>query len=95
MIDRGTKTLLVKRAVSTNRIHLERAEMAKKKYYKSSMVSEDRSSVANLPKNVIMSHWADPYAGSNYDIDDTINGIDHQIMADMKRKKSGSYPEKY
>lgn len=59
------------------------------------MISEDRSSVANLPKKAIQSNWPDPFAGASYDLDDTINVIDHQIMADMKGKKSGPYPEKY
>lgn len=58
-----------------------------------SMISEDRSAVANLPQDVKYHAW--PQAGyyADYDLDDTIRGINKQMDEDgsgMKRHKSRS-----
>jgi len=57
-----------------------------------SMISEDRSAVANLPQEVKYHAW--PKAGryATYDYEDTIKGIDEQISSDDKglaRQKHG------
>lgn len=57
------------------------------------MISEDRSAVANLPQQVKYHAW--PKAGhyADYDLDDTIRGVNSQMDADgagMKRHKSRS-----
>ncbi len=58
-----------------------------------SMISEDRSAVANLPQQVIQKEWPKPGYYADYDLDDTIRGINEQENADgsgMKRHKSKS-----
>ena len=58
-----------------------------------SMISENKSAVANMPQEVVYKAW--PKAGhyASYDLDDTIRGIDEQMNGDgagMKRHKSRS-----
>lgn len=58
-----------------------------------SMISEDKSACANLPQDVKYHAW--PKAGSyaDYDLDDTIRGIDKQMDQDgagMRKHKSKS-----
>lgn len=58
-----------------------------------SMISEDKSACANLPQQVKYHAW--PKAGhyAEYDLDDTIRGIDKQMDADgagMRKHKSKS-----
>lgn len=87
--------------------------MAKKRYYNpdatatlpgrkrmesesGSMISEDHSKIANLPTEVMFKE----YPKRNYDtfdLDDTIETIDHQTNEDIRggKKKTGKYPEKY
>lgn len=58
------------------------------------MIHENPSAVANLPQEVMMK----PYPKTSYDsygLNDTISGVDVQMRDDSKRKKGGSYPEKY
>lgn len=55
------------------------------------MISEDKSAVANLPQQVMYKPW--PKAGyyADYDLDDTIRGVNKQMDedgSDMKRHKS-------
>lgn len=57
------------------------------------MISEDKSACANLPQDVKYHAW--PKAGhyAQYDLDDTIRGIDKQMDQDgagMKRHKGGN-----
>lgn len=57
------------------------------------MISEDHNAFANLPQQVVHKAW--PKAGyyADYDLDDTIRGINEQQNADgsmMKRHKSKS-----
>lgn len=59
----------------------------------SMMISEDRSACANLPQDVKYHAWPKSGNYANYDLDDTIGGIDRQIGADssgMKRNKGGN-----
>lgn len=62
-----------------------------------SMISEDRSAIANLPQQVIMKEYPkNDYF--NYDLNDDIKGIDVQMRDDVrgeKRKSGKPYPEKY
>lgn len=58
------------------------------------MIREDRSAMANLPQGVVMREYPKlPYA--NFNVPDTISGVDNQIRDDNKYKKGGKYPEKY
>jgi len=68
--------------------------MAKKRHYESS-ISEDKSSIANLPQNASYKPW--PKAGSyeDYDLDDTIKGIDMQMDEDGAKMKKHIQPGKY
>jgi len=65
----------------------------------SGMIYEDRDAIANLPQNVMMKEYAKmPYP--DYQVPDTIKGIDVQMYEDSDEKKSnryktGKYPEKY
>ena len=59
----------------------------------SMMLSEDHSALANLPQDVKYHPW--PKAGHyvDYELDDTIRGIDKQLDedgAEMKRNKGGN-----
>ncbi len=60
------------------------------------MISEDHSSFANLPQQVIYKEYPKTEYFS-YDLNDNINGIDNQMNDDVRgsKKKSGKYPEKY
>lgn len=58
-----------------------------------SMISEDHSAPANLPQDVKYHAW--PKAGhyADYDLDDTIKGVDRQMDEDgaqMLRRKAGN-----
>lgn len=58
------------------------------------MISEDMTAPSNLPQGVIMKDYPKiDYA--NYDLNDTIAGVDYQMKEDMKGKKKGRMPEKY
>jgi hypothetical protein len=57
------------------------------------MISEDKSACANLPQHVIQKEWPKPGYYADYDLDDTIRGINEQENADgsgMKRHRSKS-----
>lgn len=60
-----------------------------------SMISEDRSAVANLPQMVKYHDW--PRAGhyARYELDDTIKGIDHQESEDGSQMMKHLQPGKY
>lgn len=63
----------------------------------SDMIHEDRSCIANLPKEVMFKEYpATPY--DNYGLNDDIKGIDVQIRDDVrssKRKSGQPYPDKW
>ena len=56
-----------------------------------SMISEDRSAIANLPQEVKYTSWPNPADYPSYGLDDTIRGIDMQRGEDyrgMQRHRS-------
>ena len=58
-----------------------------------SMISEDKSACANLPQDVKYHAWPKTGHYADYDLDDTIRGIDKQMNEDgsgMRRHKSKS-----
>lgn len=61
----------------------------------SMMISEDRSAVANMPQNVIYKAW--PKAGqyANYNLNDTISGINAQMDEDGRKMRSNKGGNKY
>ncbi len=59
-----------------------------------SMISEDRSAIANMPQNVIMKDWSDKETYMPEDIDDTIRGIDEQIREDNGKRSKHLSPRK-
>lgn len=76
----------------------------KKKYYNgndgmnyqdSGMLYDDKSAVANMPQNVKYHAWPKAEDYRNYDLNDTISGIDVQMKDDSKKGKRGKYPQKY
>lgn len=60
----------------------------------SSMISEDRNAIANLPQQVIMKDWADHEAYLPDILDDTIVGINKQINYDDKKRSEHFAPKK-
>ena len=60
-----------------------------------SMLSEDHSAVANMPQQVKYHAW--PKAGhyADYDLDDTIKGIDGQMDDDGRKMKAHKGGLKY
>ena len=85
--------------------------MAKKRYYQGAkdrmderramenkdfnMMSMDRSSHANLPKEVVYKDWSDYSTLSDKGINDTKYGIDEQISADVSKANSHRSDSKY
>lgn len=61
------------------------------------MIHEDHRAIANLPQQVIMHEWPKNPAYQDYNLDDTIKGIDVQEHDDATHKiiKRGPYPTKY
>ncbi len=83
--------------------------MAKKRFYGSdmsglnaernreardfSMLSEDHSAIANMPKEIKYHEWPKANMYANSDLDDTIRGVDKQMNEDgsqMARHKAKS-----
>lgn len=60
----------------------------------SSMISEDKSAIANLPQGVIMKSWADNESYMPENLDDTMRGIDEQIRADNGKRSAHFAPKK-
>lgn len=67
----------------------------REEFMDSEMIHEDRNAIANLPQEVIMKQYPRAHYEENYDLDDTMRGVDVQMRDDSKRKKKGPYPEKY
>jgi hypothetical protein len=70
----------------------EESERTQKK--DSSMISEDRSAIANMPQNVIMKDWSDKETYMPENLDDTIRGIDEQIREDNSKRSKHLAPRK-
>lgn len=62
-----------------------------------SMIKEDRSAIANLPKDVIYKEYPKGDAGNHYNLNDSLSGVDVQIKDDSSKSnpKAGKYPEKF
>lgn len=72
----------------------------KKRFYSSSkkrksMLSEDRNAIANMPQDVIYKAWDRLPLSGDVSLDDTINGIDDQISADIRKKDRYRSEDKY
>lgn len=59
------------------------------------MIYEDHSAVANLPQQVIYKPWPSARHYTDYGLDDTISGIDHQENLDNRKMEEHLQPEKY
>ncbi len=65
-------------------------------YHKDSgMISEDHSSFANLPQNVMMKEYPRFMYGLDPYLNDTSSGIDDQIYDDMHQMKRYESKSKY
>ena len=71
-----------------------REESERLQKHDSSMISEDRSAIANMPQNVIMKDWSGTETYMPEDIDDTIRGIDEQIKEDNSKRSKHLSPRK-
>lgn len=58
------------------------------------MLSEDHSSFANMPQNVVMREYPQPGNYLPEDLDDTIAGIDRQMREDNNRRRAQNVPRK-
>jgi len=58
------------------------------------MIHEDKSEIANLPQNVMIKEYPRAYPSMPEDIDDTIRGVDEQLMADNRQRERGFGPPK-
>lgn len=66
-----------------------------RKYGNSSMIHEDRSQMANLPRDYYIKEYPKTrYYGSSY-LSDDINGIDNQMDRDSRMITRDKYPEKF
>lgn len=59
------------------------------------MIKEDRNSVANLPKDVVIKPYSRCPYGLESSLDDTITGIDRQIGADDSAARRNRSKSKY
>jgi hypothetical protein len=59
------------------------------------MIREDRNAVANLPQEVIYHAWEKTPHYANYELDDTIHGIDRQESEDGSEMMKHLQPGKY
>lgn len=83
--------------------------MARKRYYgsikerperkmerkDSSIISEDKSKWANLPQDVIHKDWPKAPYGADYELDDTISGVNSQISDDVSQMRKQKSKSKY
>jgi hypothetical protein len=72
--------------------------MAKRYYdsdYTDGMISEDSSSVANLPQGVVIKEYPKQGNYMGEGLDDGLSGVDKQISADKSKRKNKTSPEKY
>jgi len=61
----------------------------------SGLLNEDHSKIANLPQDVKYHAWPKGARGLNVDLDDTITGIDRQMMNDEAQAHRHLRPKKY
>ena len=59
------------------------------------MIREDKGAIANLPQNVMIKAYPSVGGYNNYNVADTIMGIDTQMRDDSRKEKTERYPEKY
>ena len=59
------------------------------------MIREDHEAPANLPQHVVHRYYPRGGYGPDYDIDDTIRGVDDQMMDDDRGLDRHLSPEKY
>lgn len=70
-------------------VSIERPKMAKKYY--SSIISEDKSKMSNLPQEVIYRDVSNNSPSDDYSMfDKSLSEIDMQMSKDISKKKSGS-----
>jgi hypothetical protein len=69
-------------------------EDRRKAQMEESMISEDRSAIANLPQNVMIKAYSKNDDYMPEDINDGISGIDRQIGADNSKRKAHNVPKK-
>lgn len=72
---------------------LENARNMERKDF--SMISEDRSAIANLPQSVKYTSWPKSSHYHDYGLDDTISGINEQQRKDNSKMEKHLQPEKY
>jgi len=69
-----------------------------KRYYNDGdlggMIKEDRSSMCNLPQNVIIKKYPSATGFSTEKLKDGIGAVDSQMKKDNSKKKAGLQPEK-
>lgn len=59
------------------------------------ILHEDHSAIANLPQDVKYHAWPKDNYYRRYDLDDTIEGVDHQMKEDSRLGKRNKNPEMY
>jgi hypothetical protein len=58
------------------------------------MIREDHSAIANLPQEVMMKRYENPYSYIPETLDDTIRGADRQIGLDDDKRRNHTVPKK-
>lgn len=64
-------------------------------YEDSKMLHEDHRAPANLPQHVVHKYYPHGHYGHGMYLDDTIEGIDDQMLDDAKKMHEYLKPEKY
>jgi hypothetical protein len=59
-----------------------------------SMLSEDKSAIANMPQNVIIKMYPKSGAYMPENLDDTLRGVDGQMDADDAKRRAHFAPKK-
>lgn len=59
------------------------------------MISEDHNAMANLPQQVMMKYYPKSPYGMDFELDDTIRGVDKQMSADDNGMKKHISKSKY
>lgn len=66
----------------------------KQEMHDAGMIQEDHNAIANLPQEVMIKHYSEPYEYMPEDLDDTIRGIDRQIEYDDSKRRAHFKPKK-
>ena len=69
-------------------------ERRKMEHMDAGMISDDRSSMANMPQGVIMKEYPKIHGYMPEHLDDTERGIEHQIDQDNAQKNRHMAPKK-